>query len=506
MPAEPNGTEFEFVAGQKPRTPSDVLLVPLVTKPPPPLPLVKAVDDACGDAVSALLAVQAVGAEAGHLAHTTSAGPLPRILVVDLGPTEKLTGLAVRQAAASAARWLIAEKLTSGAVWLDGLASTGLNECFREWTLGMALAGFRFTEFLKNNNKTPKKVRLQLRAADPGLVRRAMGEIKTATTIAAAVNYARRLAHMPGNVINPQTLAEEAKRLARLCGLKYKLVDAAEARRMGMGGLLAVGGGSAHAPCLIQLEYRPRPDSRRNTVLVGKAITFDTGGYSIKPAAGLEGLKFDKCGGAAVLGALQAASQLGLPCNVAGVIGAAENAISERAYRPGDILTMASGKTVEVISTDAEGRLVLADALWYAQQHLNPTEIIDIATLTGGVTVALGKVAAGIMSTDDELAGVLGECGRAVHERLWRLPLWDEYRELIKGTDADIRNSSGKREAQAIVGGMFLKEFIARGMAWAHVDIAAVATLEESNSPTGKGATGFGVQLLVEYLRRAAQP
>jgi len=349
-------------------------------------------------------------------------------------------------------------------------------------------------------------VRLQLRAADPGLVRRAMGEIKTATTIAAAVNYARRLAHMPGNVINPQTLAEEAKRLARLCGLKYKLVDAAEARRMGMGGLLAVGGGSAHAPCLIQLEYRPRPDSRRNTVLVGKAITFDTGGYSIKPAAGLEGLKFDKCGGAAVLGALQAASQLGLPCNVAGVIGAAENAISERAYRPGDILTMASGKTVEVISTDAEGRLVLADALWYAQQHLNPTEIIDIATLTGGVTVALGKVAAGIMSTDDELAGVLGECGRAVHERLWRLPLWDEYRELIKGTDADIRNSSGKREAQAIVGGMFLKEFIARGMAWAHVDIAAVATLEESNSPTGKGATGFGVQLLVEYLRRAAQP
>jgi leucyl aminopeptidase len=197
---------------------------------------------------------------------------------------------------------------------------------------------------------------------------------------------------------------------------------------------------------------------------------------------------------------------LGLPCNVAGVIGAAENAISERAYRPGDILTMASGKTVEVISTDAEGRLVLADALWYAQQHLNPTEIIDIATLTGGVTVALGKVAAGIMSTDDELAGVLGECGRAVHERLWRLPLWDEYRELIKGTDADIRNSSGKREAQAIVGGMFLKEFIARGMAWAHVDIAAVATLEESNSPTGKGATGFGVQLLVEYLRRAAQP
>ena len=165
---------------------------------------------------------------------------------------------------------------------------------------------------------------------------------------------------------------------------------------------------------------------------------------------------------------------------------------------------MASGKTVEVISTDAEGRLVLADALWYAQQHLNPTEIIDIATLTGGVNVALGKVAAGIMSTDDELAGVLGECGRAVHERLWRLPLWDEYRDLIKGTDADIRNSSGKREAQAIVGGMFLKEFIAKGMAWAYVDIAAVRNAGGVEFADRK-RHGFGVQLLVEYLR-AAQP
>ena len=255
MPAEPNGTEFEFVAGQKPRTPSDVLLVPLVTKPRPPLPLVKAVDDVCGDAVSALLAVQAAGAEAGHLAHTTSAGPLPRILVVDLGPTEKLTGLAVRQAAASAARWLIAEKLTSGAVWLDGLASTGLNESFREWTLGMALAGFRFTEFLKNNNKTPKKVRLQLRAADPGLVRRAMGEIKTATTIAAAVNYARRLAHMPGT-----SSIRRPGRRGQTPGTPLRLEIQTRRRRRGAAWVWADSGGrrrSAHAPCLIQLEYRP---------------------------------------------------------------------------------------------------------------------------------------------------------------------------------------------------------------------------------------------------------
>jgi leucyl aminopeptidase len=505
MPAETNGTVFEFATGQKARTPSDVLLVPLVTKPHPPLPLVKAVDDVCGDAVSALLALKAVGTDAGHLAHTTSAGPYRRILVASLGPVEKLTGLVVRQAATAAARWLIAEKLRNGAVWLDGLAATGLDQPFGEWAAGMALAGFRFTEFLKRNDKNIEKVRVQLRAAQAGLVRRAITEVKPALTLASAVNYARRLAHLPGNVINPESLAQEARRLARECGLRCTLIDAREAQRLGMGGLLAVGSGSAHAPCLIQLEYRPRPDSRRNTVLVGKAITFDTGGYSIKPAAGLDTLKFDKCGGAAVMGVLKAASELALPCNVAGVIAAAENAISDRAYRPGDILRMASGKTVEVISTDAEGRLVLADALWYAQKKLAPTEIIDIATLTGGAGVALGQVAAGLMSTDDELAGVLGECGRAAHERLWRLPLWDEYRELIKGTDADIRNASGKREAQAIVGGMFLKEFIEAGVAWAHLDIAAVATTEEVNALTGKGATGFGVQLLAEYLRRTAQ-
>jgi leucyl aminopeptidase len=505
MPPEPNGTVFEFVAGQKARTPSDVLLVPLLTKPQPPLALVKAVDDVCGDAVSTLLTLKAVGADAGHVVHSTSSGPYRRILVVSLGPVEKLTGLTLRQAGASAARWLVAEKLDSGAVWLDGLAATGLEQPFGEWAAGMALAGFRFSEFLPSKNRTAKKVRLQLRAAEPGLARRAHPEIKTAMAVANAVNYARRLAHLPGNVINPKTLAQEGKRLARECGLKYTLIDAAAAQRLGMGGLLAVGGGSAHAPCLIKLEYRPRPDSRRNTVLVGKAITFDTGGYSIKPAAGLEALKFDKCGGAAVMGVLKAASDLALPCNVAGVIAAAENAVSDRAYRPGDILTMASGKTVEVISTDAEGRLVLADALWYAQQNLAPTEIIDVATLTGGAAVALGRVAAGLMSTDDELAGLLGECGRAVHERLWRLPLWDDYRELIKGTDAELRNSSGKRDAQAIVGGMFLKEFIAQGMAWAHLDIAAVATTEDAGASGGKGATGFGVQLLVEYLRRTAQ-
>ncbi|MEW6251814.1 MAG: M17 family metallopeptidase, partial [Planctomycetota bacterium] len=195
------------------------------------------------------------------------------------------------------------------------------------------------------------------------------------------------------------------------------------------------------------------------------------------------------------------AAALKLKCNLVGLIPTAENAVSEHAYRPGDILHMASGKSVEVVNTDAEGRLVLADALWYAQEKLRPTALIDIATLTGGVGVALGKVAAGVMSNDDNLAADLGEAGRRTHERLWRLPLWEDYRELIKSHEADLKNSAAKRDAHAIVGGMFLKEFVREDVPWAHLDIAAVATDENKNGGA-KGATGFGVRLLVDFLRR----
>ena len=234
----------------------------------------------------------------------------------------------------------------------------------------MVIAGFRFTEYKRPDTKAVKKLRVQLCSGQSGHVRRVLPDIRVAVCVADAVNYARRLAHLPGNIINPTTLAAEARRLAKNSQLKCTVVDAAQAKRLGMNGLLSVGAGSAHAPCLIQLEYQAVPRSRRTTVLVGKAITFDTGGYSIKPAAGLEGMKYDKCGGTTVLGIIKAVADLKLKCNVIGLIAAAENAVSDHAYRPGDILTMMSGKTVEVISTDAEGRLVLADALWYAQKKI----------------------------------------------------------------------------------------------------------------------------------------
>ena len=452
-------------------------------------------------AVSQLLAVRALREEAGQLLHTAGSGACRRVLVVSLGDAQKVNANEIRRAAGGAARWIVGERLTSATLWIDGLATCSVEHATAEWATGMVLAGFRFAGYKEPDDKVPASVRVLLRASEAGHVERALSAVRPAVALAEAVNYTRGLAHQPANVINPSTLAAEVRRLVRGTKLKCTVLSAAQLEKLGMNGLLAVGQGAGHPSCLIQVEYRGLTGTRARTVLIGKAITFDTGGYSIKASAGLEALKFDKCGGATVLGILKAAAALKLRCNLVGLVAAAENAISDHAYRPGDILRMMNGKTVEVISTDAEGRLVLADALTYAQQKLNPTALIDVATLTGGVGVALGNFAAGLMSTDDELAADLGEAGRRTHERLWRLPLWDDYRELIKSNEADLKNSAGKRDAHAIVGGTFLKEFVKEGIPWAHLDIAAVSTDENGKGPFGKGATGFGVRLLVEFLR-----
>jgi len=497
----PNGTAYGFVSGGAGPLAGDVLLVPLLAKPQPPMELVTRVDRLCGDAVSELVSVKAVREDVGHLVHTTRRGACRRVLIISLGEAQKLTPHEIRRAGASAARWLSAEGLKSATLWIDGLATTRVDHAAGEWAMGMALAGFRFAEYKEADEKVPAKVRVHIRSSESGHVARAMREIRAALTLATAVNYTRRLAHQPANVINPQSLASEARALGRGSKLKCTVLNTQRLKQLGLNGLIAVGQGARYPACLIQVEYRGVPRSRARTVLVGKAITFDTGGYCIKPSSGLEGMKFDKCGGVTVLGVLKAAADLKLKCNLTGLVAAAENAVSDKAYLPGDILKMMSGKTVEVINTDAEGRLVLADALWYAQQKLKPTALIDVATLTGGVGVSLGKVAAGVMGNDDSLVADLGEAGRRTHERLWRLPLWDDYRSLIKSTEADVRNSAGKRDAHAIVGGMFLKEFVKEDVPWVHLDIAAVSTDENGEGPSGKGATGFGVRLLVEFLR-----
>lgn len=496
-----NGTTFEFFRGEQP-APGDVLIVVLAMKPAPPMELVSRADRHCDGAVSALSAAKAIPEELGALAHTTSGGGYRRVVVVSLGDSAKLDASKLRTAAAAAARWVISQKLKSAAVWLDGLAALPLDKPAAEWASGMMLAGFRFTAYKSEPDKSPARIRIALVGGDPNGTTLALRDIRETAAVIDAVNYARGLAHEPPNQINPETLADEAQRVARKFRLRCTVLTPERVKRMGMGGLLAVGGGALHGPRLIVLEHRGAPRARAVYAIVGKAVTFDTGGYSIKPAANMEDMKFDKSGGMTVLGVLRAAAALKLGCNVTGIIAAAENAVSDRAYRPADILHMASGKTVEVINTDAEGRLILADALWYAQEHAKATTIIDLATLTGGVRVALGSLCAGLMSNDDRLAADLEECGQKTHERLWRLPLWPEYRELITSTEADIKNASNKRDAHSIVGGMFLKEFVRERVPWAHLDIAAVAGSDDAKSPVGKGSVGFGVRLLIEYLRR----
>jgi leucyl aminopeptidase len=315
-----------------------------------------------------------------------------------------------------------------------------------------------------------------------------------------AVVTARDLAHEPPNVINPVTLARRVQAIAKKSGLKCTVFDERRLAAMKAGGILAVGQGSATPPRMIVLEYGPRSRGGKPIVLVGKAITFDTGGYSIKPKDGILGMKYDKCGGMAVIGAMQALAALKVNVPVVGIIAAAENMIAGNAYRPDDIITTMSGKTVQIVSADAEGRMVLCDALTYAQKTYKPRCMIDLATLTGGVVIALGHAAAGVFANDEALERGLIEAGQRTHERLWPLPMWDEYFELLKGDDSDFKNSAG-REAHATQGAIFLKQFVDEKAPWAHLDIAGVADIEKDAAYCPKGATGFGVRLLVDYIR-----
>ena len=325
--------------------------------------------------------------------------------------------------------------------------------------------------------------------------------VRKVEDICAAVYLARDWAHEPANVINPVSLAERVLALGKADGITVKVYDEGELTEMGAGGILNVGKGSDSPPRLIVMEYagsNPAPDARP-VILIGKAITFDTGGYSLKGTDSIKGMKYDKCGGTTVAAMLHLVSKLKVKNPVIGIISAAENMVSGGAYRPDDIIKMLSGKTVEIISTDAEGRLVLADALAYAQNNYTPLAMIDLATLTGGVVISLGHVRGGLMSNNDDLASQLFSAGEATHERLWRLPLDSDFDKLIKGDDADIKNSGG-REGHCILGGIFLKQFVEDSVPWAHLDIAGVAETEKELPYCPKGATGFGIRLLTEYL------
>jgi len=328
--------------------------------------------------------------------------------------------------------------------------------------------------------------------------------LKQGEVVAAEVNACRDLANTPGGDMTPALLAAEVKRAAAGTKVRVKVLNKRDMEKLKMGAILGVGKGAVEEPKLIIAEYRGGKKNAPPVVLVGKGITFDTGGLSLKPSPYMLDMHLDMSGGAAVVHAVIAAAKLKLPVHVIALIPAAENAVSGESYRPGDVLRSMSGKTIDVLNTDAEGRLVLADALTYAKKY-DPTLVIDVATLTGAALVALGTKASVVMSKDDLLAQRIVRLGEESGDYAWPLPLWEEYKELVKGRFADVSNISPKntRDAGTIEGGMFLAEF-ADGYPWAHIDIASRMVSDKSDI-LAEGAAGAPVRLLVRLLEEEAQ-
>ncbi len=327
--------------------------------------------------------------------------------------------------------------------------------------------------------------------------------VKKTLIIAKSVFYARDLANSPPNHLNPAQLAASAISLEETNKVKVKVLDKYQMENLGLNGIVSVGKGSENPPKLIVLEYNQGISGEKPVLLVGKAVTFDTGGISIKPSDKMDEMKFDKSGGCTVLGIIKALSMLHLPINVVGIVPSVENMPSSSSYRPGDILKMYNGKTVEVLNTDAEGRLILADALSYGVEHYSPKCIIDFATLTGACIIALGTNVAGIVGNNDDLIQKIVRSSMASGEKIWQLPLFDEYLELIKSNVANIKNIGG-RTGGAITAAAFLSHFV-NELPWAHIDIAGTAwtqdgTIEKSYNP--KGATGFGIRTTVKMLEQ----
>ena len=309
---------------------------------------------------------------------------------------------------------------------------------------------------------------------------------------------ARDLGNRPANDLNPETFAQAAKDMAEETkGLRVTILGIKELQKEKMGGIFGVSQGSEQEPRMIVIEHRPKKP-KKSVVLVGKGVTFDSGGISLKPAAGMGWMKYDMCGAATVMGVMRSVADLDLPIKVVGLIPAVENMPSGTATRPGDVLTTASGKTVEVDNTDAEGRLILADALHYSARF-NPDIVIDFATLTGACVVALGHEAAGMMGNDEDLLNQLRVLGEEVGERVWPLPLYDEYVDYLKSEWADIKNA-GSRWGGAVTAGSFLKQWVPEKVSWAHLDIAGVAYHEKEHNGLPKGASGFGVVLISTFL------
>lgn len=416
-------------------------------------------------------------------------------VVIGLGKKNEFDLEWLRRGASLAYR--IAEGLKAGRLEIVlPEADAAENEMARAASEGAIIASYPLDGYKTNGEK--KKEKREIEICVCGKNEKGISEgISVGKIMAEAQNYVRELDEKPANVINPSSFAEEAKKLAKQYGMKIEILGRKDLEKKGMNGLLAVGKGSASGPMLVSVEYKGAKGAPLYAI-VGKGITFDSGGISLKQPKGMHEMKYDKSGACVVLGVLKAAAELELPVRLLGVMPLAENLPSGTASKPGDIVRMYNGKTAEILNTDAEGRLVLGDALAYAAER-KPAAIIDVATLTGAIITCLGRHAIGLFSNDGKLAAKLKTAGLKTHERVWELPLWKEYSEMIKGDFADIKNIGTEGEAGSITAAAFLKEFVGETK-WAHLDIAGVDNVVGKHPLIEKGATGTGTRLIIQSI------
>jgi leucyl aminopeptidase len=437
------------------------------------------------------------------LLYAVAGFPAKRVLIVGLGKQGEFDLDRVRQVSATASRKARSLGVTEYATIVHGAGAAGLDpeEAAQALAEGTHLSQYRFTEHRTEADTLEEEKELEtvhVVVFSGKLVETIQHGVRAGQAIAAAVNWVRDLVNQPANYATPSILAEEALRMAEATGLGFQALGPAEMRQLGMGALLGVAQGSVQEPRLIILEHNPGGTQDPPVVLVGKGITFDSGGISLKSGEHMEAMKGDMAGAAVVMGTMRAMATLGIPKHVIGLMPATENLPSGSAYKPGDVVKAITGKTIEVINTDAEGRLVLADALGYAQRY-EPAAVVDLATLTGACVVALGKVAAGLFSNDDEVVAKIEVASQVTAEKVWRMPLWPEYGEQIKSDVADMKNTGG-RPAGAVTAAILLSKFVG-DMPWAHLDIAGVSSSDRDMPYQPKGATGYGVRLLVHMLR-----
>jgi leucyl aminopeptidase len=454
-------------------------------------------DKAMGGALSRIVSGVDAGPELGktHLVFTKHYPIKPeRIILVGIGGEEKVPALEkVRVGFAAAAR--LCEQ--AGLKKVVGLLPPGASSDVAQATAeGFVLGAYRWDRFKADKRKGADS--FTMIAENARDLKNAAKGIDVARVICDTVWLVRDLSNMPGNEMHPRGLAEAARALAAAAGIDVRVLGPKEIAEKGMTGLLTVSKGSAEEPRFIEVEYNgARAKNARPIVLVGKAITFDSGGISLKPVDKMDEMKFDMSGGAVVMGVVAAAKRLGLPLHLVGLVPCCENMPGGRAYRPGDVITFKNKRTVEVISTDAEGRLILADALLRAAE-LVPRCVVDIATLTMGIKVVLAGMAAGVWGNDDRLVSGLVRAGEATNERLWRFPLWPVFDELIEGDTADIKNSGG-RDGGSITASRFLSNFVS--YPWAHIDIAGTAWVDKDRGYLTKGGTAYGARLFIQWLR-----